>query len=127
MIFDTDLIVWVLRGHPGAIRLVEGVPLAERRISAISYLELLYGCRDKLQLQQLVEHVSIRYSEVLPVSETITSSALQIMERFALSHRPEATDVLIAATALSRGEQVATANVKHFGFIPGLVIKPFRP
>jgi len=107
--------------------LVEGVPLTERRISAISYLELLYGCRDKLQLRQLVEHVSTKYSETLPVSETITSSALQIMERFALSHRPEATDVLIAATALNRGEVVATANVKHFDFIPGLTVKPFRP
>ncbi len=127
MIFDTDIIVWVLRGHPGAIRLVEGVPLAERRISAISYLEVLYGCRDKLQLQQLVEHFSTKYSEIALVSETITSSALQIMERFALAHRPEATDVLIAATALNRGEVLATANVKHFDFIPGLVIKPFRP
>jgi predicted nucleic acid-binding protein len=36
-------------------------------------------------------------------------------------------DVLIAATALDCGEVVATANVKHFDFIPGLVVKPFRP
>jgi len=127
LIFDTDIIVWVLRGHPEAIRLVEGVPLAERRISAISYLELLYGCRDKLQLRQLVEHVSTKYSEILPVSEAITSAALHTMERFALSQRSEATDVLIAATALNRGEVVATANVRHFDFIPGLEIKPFRP
>jgi len=73
------------------------------------------------------EFVSGAFSEVVPITEAISEAARQIMERLALSHRPDVADVLIAATALNRGEVLATANVKHFDFIPGLVIKPFRP
>jgi len=127
LIFDTDIVVWVLRGHTGAIALVESVPLPGRKVSAVSYLEVLYGCLDKTQLQRFIEHISTKYSEVLPLSEKTTAAAVHIMKTFALSRRPDVADVLIAATALDCGEVVATANVKHFDFIPGLVVKPFRP
>ncbi len=75
-------------------------------------------------MRQLVADL---FAEVVPLTEGITEAARQLMERFVLSRRPESDDVLIAATALSRGEPVATGNLKHFDFIPGLVIKPFRP
>ncbi len=127
MIFDTDILVWFLRKHPGAAGFIEKVPLADRNISAISYLELLYGCRDQLELHRLSRHIADKFVQVLPLSEAITASAAQLMERFALSRRPGVNDVLIAATAVSRGEAVATAKRKHFDFVPGLDIKLFRP
>ena len=126
MILDTDILVWVLRRHPGAIQFVEGVRLAERTVSAVSYLELLYGCRDQGQLDQLRRHISTRFAEVVPLSEDITVSAQRLIERFVLSRRPDVADVLIAATALSRGETLATGNPKHFDFVPGLEIRVFR-
>ncbi len=96
-------------------------------MSAISYLELLYGCRDRAQLEHLVAHVQTKFAEVLPISETITESARQLMQRFVLSHRPDVSDIIIAATALRIADAVATANLKHFDFIPGLEVRPFRP
>jgi predicted nucleic acid-binding protein len=127
VIFDTDILVWYLRKRAEAATFLERVPPAERNVSTITYLELLYGCLDRGGLRDVQEFVSGAFSEVVPITEAISETARQIMERFALSHRPDVTDVLIAATALKRGEVVATGNVKHFDFIPGLAIKPFRP
>lgn len=126
MIFDTDILVWVLRRHLGAVQFVERVPLPERKVSAISYLELLHGCRDRQEVNHLNNHVVTKFSEVLPISERITASAERLMERFTLSHRPDVSDVIIAATALHFGDELATGNVKHFDFIPGLTVKRFR-
>ena len=127
LIFDSDILVWVLKKHPGAVDLVERVPLAERRVSAISRLELLYGCRDRVELHNLREHFSSKYAEVVPLSEKITASAEHLMDRFVLSRRPDVNDVLIAATALDRDEVLATANRKHFDFVPALKLKLFHP
>jgi predicted nucleic acid-binding protein len=126
LIFDTDILVWVLRRHLGAVAFVERVPLAERRISAISFLELLHGCRDLEELNRLNKHVLTKFGEISPITELITESATRLMGRFALSHRPDVSDVIIAATALNQEETVATGNVKHFDFIPGLAVKRFR-
>ncbi len=101
--------------------------MAERNLSAISYLELLYGCRNPGDLSHVRQMVADLFAEVLPLTEGITETARQLMERFVLSRRPEPDDLLIAATALNRGEVVATGNLKHFDFVPGLEVKPFRP
>ena len=127
MIFDTDIVIWLLRNHPGATDFVDRVPFAERNLPAISYLEALYGCRNSAELNNLRKLVADLFAQVLPLTERITETAQELMERFVLSRRPDAEDVLIAATALSRHEEVATGNLKHFNFIPGLIVKPFRP
>jgi tRNA(fMet)-specific endonuclease VapC len=127
LIFDTDILVWVLRRYVPAIEFVERVPLALRKMSAVSRLELLYGCRDQSQLQRLQKHIDAQYAEILPLSETISATAGRLMESFVLSRRPQVNDVLIAATALQHDEVLATANLKHFDFVPGLKLKPFRP
>jgi tRNA(fMet)-specific endonuclease VapC len=127
LIFDTDILVWVLRRHVPAVEFVEHVPLAERKVSAVSRLELLYGCRDRIQLQRLQKHIDAQYAEIIPLSEMISVTAGRLMETFVLSRRPQVNDVLIAATALQHGEALATANLKHFDFVPGLKLRPFRP
>ncbi len=127
MIFDTDILVWLLRRHPEAIRFVDRVPPPDRNLSAGSYLELVYGCRDAEDIKQIQRLVFDLFAEIVPLTEVITASGVRLMENYALSHRPDVTDVLIGATALTRGEMLATGNLKHFDFIPGLEIKAFRP
>jgi len=127
LIFDTDIVIGLLRNHPGATDFVDRVPFAERNLPAISYLEALYGCRNSAEVSNLRKLVVDLFAQVLPLTERITETAQELMERFVLSRRPDAEDVLIAATALSRHEEVATGNQKHFNFIPGLIVKPFRP
>jgi predicted nucleic acid-binding protein len=125
LIIDTDILIWYLRRNGPAADFVDGVPIAERNLSAISYLELLYGCRKLEELNQVRRVVADLFAEIVPLTEVITGSARQLMERFILSRHPDVSDVLIAATALNRGEVLATGNHKHFHFVPGLEIKVF--
>lgn len=127
MIFDTDILVWRLRNHPRVVELVAHVPLQERNLSAISYLELLYGCRDGDELRLLKKSLTEHFAEIIPISEIVSASALGLMEKYALARRPDVGDILIAATALARSEVLMTANRKHFEFIPSLELKIFQP
>ena len=127
MIFDTDIVIWMLRKLRSALDFAETVAPADRNLSVISHLELLHGCRDPKELRELQELVAGWFVQVLPVTPTIGDGAQKIMEKFALSRRAGMGDVLIAATALQRQEQLATANRKHFDFIPALELKVFRP
>jgi predicted nucleic acid-binding protein len=75
----------------------------------------------------LQKSVTGYFAQVLPITEGISESAVRLIERYSLSHRPDTNDVLIAATALSLQETLVTGNRKHFDFIPGLDLKIFRP
>lgn len=127
MIFDTDILIWFLKKDPASAKFVDSVPFAERRLSVVTFLELLYGCNNSASLNEVQKLVSDLFAEIIPLTQPITESALRIMTRFVLSRRPGTNDVLIAATALHRQEQLATANRKHFDFIPGLELKVFKP
>jgi predicted nucleic acid-binding protein len=126
LIFDTDIVVWMTRNRPAALQFARGVRPTERNVSVISYLELLYGSRNQEELMYLQQLVAGWFTEILPVTAAITGSARRLMEDFALSHRPNVSDVLVAATALDRREPLATCNAKHYRFVPGLQLRIFR-
>lgn len=126
MIFDTDILVWVLKDHLPALKFVDSVPPDCRNLSAITLLELLYGTRDATDLRAVKELVLDTFVDVIPVNEAISGTALRLMEQFVLACRMDVNDALIAATALERHEPLATGNQKHFRLIPGLELKIFR-
>ena len=127
LIFDSDILIWMHRGHPGAAQFVNRVRVEERNLSAISYLELLYGVRDSSDLRAVRTMVADLFAEVVPISEAISGLAIHVLESYVLAHRLDVSDAVIAATALDRHETLATANGKHFKFISGLDLKIFRP
>jgi predicted nucleic acid-binding protein len=127
LIFDTDILVSYTKKQVEAAKFLLEVPLAERRVSAISWLELMYGCRNLQELRDANEFLTEAFVEIVPISPQICDSARILMKKFVLSRRPSSNDTLIAATALAAGEALATANVKHFDFVPGLTLRPFRP
>jgi tRNA(fMet)-specific endonuclease VapC len=125
LIIDTDVLVWYLKKRAEAAAFLQGISPTERRVSVVSVLELLRGCRNRGELRDAEEFIEGGLTEVVPVTPAISSMARRIMQQFVLSKRPGALDTLIAATALEEGEVLATGNVKHFQFVPGLTIKPF--
>jgi predicted nucleic acid-binding protein len=96
-------------------------------LSAVSYLEVLQGMRNKAELVAVKKMLAHRAATLLPVSEAITRRAIELMEAITLSHGLQMGDALIAATALDHGLPVLTANVKHFGAIQGLKVEAFIP
>lgn len=120
MIFDTDIIIWALRGRTWAQRLLEDTPAADRTISLATWMELLEGARDKRELAYLKKMLTDLRMRILPLSEPVGALAAGYLEEHALADGLESMDALIAATAVNHGDTLATGNIRHFKVIPGL-------
>jgi len=124
VIFDTDVLIWFMRGKPEAAQAVASVHKESRFISVITYLELVQGIRNKAELKLLKEMLPQTGLAILPLSENIGQLASDLMDKFKLSSGLEVQDALIAATAASRHDTLYTGNLKHFKDL-GLQIKVF--
>jgi predicted nucleic acid-binding protein len=98
MLVDTDVLIWYLRGHLQAARRLNEI--SRLTLSAITYLELLQGMRNKTELIVVKKMFNKRSAQVLPLNEAITQRAVTLMESLTLSHGLQMGDALIAATAL---------------------------
>jgi predicted nucleic acid-binding protein len=125
MLIDTDVLIWMTRGHAGAAARLQ--TLLPWRISAVTYMELAQGCRNKQELAQIKKGLALSQTEILPINTAISERAMQLIDAYALSHSMQLGDALIAATALEHGLTVLTANAKHFNAIPELAIEVFNP
>lgn len=125
MLIDTDVLIWMARGHVGAVARLQ--TMAPWRISAITYMELAQGCRNKRELESIKKGLAMSQTEILPVNEGISIRAMQLIDIYTFSHGMQLGDAIIAATALEYGLTVFTANVKHFGAIGDLQVERFVP
>jgi len=123
MLVDTDVLIWHLRGYPQATRRLDQLPTLA--LSAVSYLEVLQGIRNKAELQAVQKMLLRRQALVLPITEAVTRRATELMEAMTLSHGLQMGDALIAATALDHGWPLLTGNVRHFAAVPSLLIEGF--
>ena len=123
MLVDTDVLIWHLRGYAQATRRLD--QLGVLTLSAVSYLEVLQGMRNKVELAAVKKMLERRNAAVLPITEGITLQAISLMESLTLSHGLQMGDALIAATALEHRLPVLTGNVKHFTAVPGMLIEGF--
>lgn len=125
MIFDTDVLIWFLRGDASAARFIHSVP--DRAISIISLMELIQGARSKAEVAAIRAFVAGHDLNVLALNESIGYVAATLIEEHAHSDGLQLADALIAATAREHGATLATGNVRHFRALPGLTLKAFRP
>jgi len=125
MLIDTDVLIWMTRGHAGAATRLQ--TMTPWRISAVTYMELAQGCRNKDELARIKKGLALCHTEIMPVSTAVSDRAMQLIDTYALSHSLQLGDALIAATALEHGLAVFTANTKHFAPIDGLHIEAFVP
>jgi len=125
MLIDTDVLVWMTRGHAGAAARLQA--LTPWRISAVTYMELAQGCRDKQELARVKKGLAVGQTEILPLNTAISDRAMQLVDAYALSHGMQLGDALIAATALEHGATILTSNAKHFSAVDGLPVEVFVP
>jgi len=125
MLFDTDVIIWALRGNAKAGRRIDEA--SSLHLSAVSYMELLKGARDKREQKAIQAFLRDLGFEQLPVTSAISHRAVIYVEEFALSTGMELADALIAATACEHGIELCTANDKHYRVVADLNLQIFRP
>lgn len=125
MLIDSDVLVWLTRGHVGAAQRLQS--LNPWRISVVTYIELAQGCRNGAELARLKKGLAAQHTEVLPLTPSISQRAAGLIDQLALSHGMRLADALIAATALEHGLPLLTANVKHFGAVADLQFEAFVP
>jgi predicted nucleic acid-binding protein len=120
---DTTVIIDILRGFSPAVawaRTLSEPPIC----SEITRVEVLRGLRsnERRQTERLFGALSW-----IAIDETIARRAGELGRTWRRSHQGIATaDLIIAASALEHGHQLATLNLKHFPMIPGLGL-PYAP
>ncbi len=122
---DTDVLIWYLRGDANAYRLIHD--LNAFCISSVTYMELIQGMRNKVELRTLQKTLKQWQVKTIYINEEIAARALFLMEEYFLSHSMQLADSLIAATCLVYGMDIITANDKHYRVVKGLNIDVFRP
>ena len=125
MLVDTDVLVWYMRGNGKALRAIEA--LDEFSISVVTYIELVQGLRNKAELNTLRNFLQSQSVPVLHVTESISSTAMFLVEQHHFSHSLGFPDAIIAATAVIQGLPLMTANTKHYRVIKNLILKKFLP
>ena len=125
MLIDTDILIWVFRGNQKAARMLEGTE--SRHISAVTYMELIQGARDREELRKIKMFLSDYDFEMLPLSENIGHRASIYIEEYGLGMAVRPTDALIAATAVEHNLTLFSGNRKHYKPIRDLDLKVFRP
>ena len=124
MIFDTDVMIWAFRGNEKALDAIDNAP--SRAISAVTYMELLQGVRNKNEMLAMKRFLSVLGFATLPVTANISSRAVSIMEETALKRDLGVADALIFATGLDTGDTLLSGNAKHFKEVPLLDAVAFR-
>jgi predicted nucleic acid-binding protein len=125
VIFDTDVLIWHLRGNAQASRAVDEDD--SRAISVVTFLELLQGARDKQEIRAIKRFLSNWQVRTVPLTENIGHRASIYMEEYGLAVAMDVADALIAATAVENREQLLTGNDRHFRAIKDLDLKAFKP
>ena len=125
VLIDSDVLIWYARGNARAIAAIKNTP--DWYISAVSYMELAQGCRNKTELKAMQKAFKSGAADVLPITQGISDAACALVEKYALSHSVHMADALVAATALGHGLPLLTANTKHFSAVDGLRVVVFKP
>ena len=125
MLFDTDVLIWALRGSKKA---AEEIDADENRfISAVNYMELMQGARNKREQTMIKQFLNELDFTVLPITEAVSHRAMIFIEEHALRSGIQLADALVFATACEHSLTLCSANQKHFQSIQSLDAKVFKP
>lgn len=119
LLIDTDILIDVSRGIPIAInRLKSEANNSVLAISTITQMELIVGCRNKTELQNLEKF--LRHYAIVQVNEFVSDKAIELLTLYRLSHGLLIPDGLIAATAIVTNAPLLSKNQRDYRFISEL-------
>ncbi len=90
-------------------------------------MELMQGMNNKQEMKSFQRQLQKWNINIIQIDKEISSRAMFYVQEYALSHSMMLADSLIAATVVQMGENLLTANDKHYKFIPTIEIVKFNP
>ncbi len=118
-IVDTDILIDAGRRIPEAIEYLRSRDaVSTLAVSSVTQMEMIVGCRNKREHADLEEF--FRRFRILPLTSDISDMAVSLLSQYNLSHGLLIADALIAATAITYSESLATKNQRDFRFIDSL-------
>jgi len=122
MLLDTCVVIDVLRGKTAALGFLTSLPQPPA-VCAVTATELVAGCRnaaERREIGRLLSHLVVH-----GIGLPIASLAGEYIRRYGPSHGTDPLDALIAATAKTHNDSLATLNLRHFPMFAGLA-RPYR-
>lgn len=115
---DTDIFIEAFKNNALATGSLRRIGFQNIALSAITLMELYFGALNKRELLKIKSR--LQKLEIINLDQEITETAINMVEKYAKSHGLHIPDALIAATAICRGMQLLTYNVKDFKFVKGI-------
>ena len=115
---DTNILIEFYKNNDDVTQALREIGLSDLAISAITIGELYFGARDRRELLKMKKHLA--NLRQISIDEETSILTLSLLETYALSHRLNLPDALIAATSLRHNLSLYTLNIKDFRFIEGL-------
>jgi predicted nucleic acid-binding protein len=117
MLLDSTVLIDLLRGLPAARSFVSGLGQVPA-CSEVSRIEVVLGLRPRERAAAEALFAALHW---IPVDEPIARRAGELGARYRRSHAGLGlADLVIGATALELGLQLATANVRHYPMLRSL-------
>jgi tRNA(fMet)-specific endonuclease VapC len=121
ILIDADVLIDCLRGTPSARAWLEETATESFHIPGVVAMELVMGCRDQADLQQIQKFLGT-FRIVWPEASEFSRS-YELLLACRLNSGLSIPDCLIATMALTRGARLYTFNQKHFQVIAGLDVQ----
>ena len=136
LLIDSTVLIAAERKHQSPEELLQALVDrfgdVELVISVMSAAELFHGCwradsaPRRARREEFVEAI-LSVVPVVPVTLAVARAFGELDAKGSeRGRRLPTSDLLIAATALCRGDEVVTGNVRHFKRVPGLVVHELR-
>jgi predicted nucleic acid-binding protein len=120
-LLDTDVLIEILRQRPAAETWLTANATIPMAIHGVVAMEIINGSLNKDDMR-LNQNFLNRFTIIWPTPFEF-EDAYNLLAQYRLSTNIGIPDCLIAATALKRGWQLYSFNLKHYRHISGLNIQ----
>ena len=126
ILIDTDILIDAGRKDTTAIEYLDSIKISMPScISVVTEMELIVGCENKSELKKLKKF--LQRFEIIHFNQAISREAVDLLEKYWLSHGLLMPDAFIAATALNEWLDFVSKNQKDYRFIENLNLIKYPP
>ena len=122
LLCDTNIFIEIYRNNPEMENKLNCIGIGNIVISDVTKAELFIGAKNKVELNAIRKHLRTFLS--FRVTSEISEVAVDLVDKYCLSHKLLLPDALIAATAIHYDIELFTLNMKDFRFIPNIKLYP---